>query len=81
MKSLNNDDFKYFDSKFEQIHARINDIAGDVAAVKIEAEARLTEIETEHKIKKESNNSKKKDIFQTMSILGAYVGLALMIII
>lgn len=81
MKSLNNDDFKYFDSKFEQIHSRINDIASDVNAVKVEAEARLTEIETEHKLQKHNNASKKKDIFQSLSVLGAYIGIAIVLIL
>ena len=81
MGTLSNDDFKYFDEKFSKIHSRISDIDNDISKIKIEAEARLTAIETQHKLNKENSNTKKKDWFSALSILGAYAMIVVMFLV
>ena len=88
MNNLTNDDLKYLDNKFNTIHTRIGDTCDDIAqinrdisAIKIEAEKRLTAIETEHKVQRESTDSKKKNIFNILSIAGAYIAIGVMFIL
>lgn len=81
MTNLDVDDYKYFDVKFNEIYSRITNIDKELDKVKLEAERRLTEIETFHTVVKETKTGKKRDLINTLSIIGAYVTILVMFVI
>lgn len=75
MSGLTVDDYKYFNDKFNEVYARIKTIDSDISKIKIESEKRLTEIETEHNIRKNTKTTNKRDLFQALSVAGAYIAI------
>ena len=81
MKSLDIDDYKYFDSKFSEVHARIGSVDDVVNAAILKSEERLTVLETTHKVNDSNKSNTTGNIFQSLSLLGAYIGIGILFIL